>query len=330
MKQSLAMILALTAACQPHSPALTVVPSAAAKSRNEGLFRAAESEKSEAIRDWATLVGIDSGSDDGEGLARVGDVVAARLRDLGAAVEVANGAPSPGKLVRGTLEGMGTARILLMIHLDTVFTKGEAARRPFKIEGNRARGPGVADAKGGVIIVLHALKLLRDRGFKGYRTLSIIFNADEEVGSPGSSESIKALAAEQDDVLSFEPPDAERVIIGTNGIAHVELTVKGRASHAGGAPEKGRNAAVELSAQIMRLLNLGDAAKGTTVNWTRIRSGDRINVIPDTATAIADMRMSDMGELARVQKDADDVIRKHVVPDTEVRDSVEERRPAFR
>ena len=123
-----------------------------------------------------------------------------------------------------------------------------------------------AGAKGGAAIILHALDIARQRGFKDYKTLTILFNPDEEKSSLGSRDIIRTLSAQQDYVLSYEPPDAERVIVGTNGIAYVHLSVKGRASHAGAAPEKGRNAAIELSGQIMRLKDLGDAAKGTTVN----------------------------------------------------------------
>jgi glutamate carboxypeptidase len=216
-----------------------------------------------------------------------------------------------------------------MVHFDTVFSKGEAGKRPFKVVGNKAFGPGVADAKGGVAMILHALHLARQRGFENYRTLTVLFNSDEETGSLGSHETIRTSAAQHDYVLSYEPPDQERVIVATNGVAHVNLRVTGRASHAGAAPEKGRNAAVELAGQILRLKDLGDPARGTTVNWTRLESGNRINIIPDRAEATADMRMSDMAEIARVQRDANDVIRKRVVPDTDVTVNVELRRPPF-
>ena len=119
---------------------------------------------------------------------------------------------------------------------------------------------------------LRALEICRQRGFKGYKTLTVLFNPDEEKSSRGSRDMIHTLSARQDYVLSYEPPDAERVIVGTNGIANLHLDVEGRASHAGSAAEKGRNAAIELSGQIMQLKDLGDPAKGTTVNWTILQS----------------------------------------------------------
>jgi glutamate carboxypeptidase len=296
---------------------------------DQTLLRAAQSSKPDFVRDLATLVNIDSGTDDASGLSQMSEILAQRLTKLGAAVEILPAPPAVGKIVHGTLQGTGSKKIMLMVHFDTVFDKGEAARRPFKVEGSKAFGPGVADAKGGAAIMLHALDIARQRGFKDYKTLTILFNPDEEKSSLGSRDMIRTLSAEQDYVLSYEPPDAERVIVATNGIAYVHLSVKGRASHAGSAPENGRNAAIELSGQIMQLKDLGDAAKGTTVNWTILQSGSRANIIPDKAAATADMRLSDMSELLRVQNDANEIIQRRIVPDTEVTVTVESRRPPF-
>lgn len=296
---------------------------------DQTLLRASQNSKPDFVRDLAALVNIDSGTDDAGGLSRVSGILARRLTNLGAAVEVLPAPPAAGKIVHGTFRGTGSKKIMLMVHFDTVFDKGEAARRPFKVEGAKAFGPGVADAKGGAAIILHALEIARQRGFKDYQTLTILFNPDEEKSSLGSRAMIRELSARQDYVLSYEPPDADRVIVATNGIAYVHLNVKGRASHAGAAPEKGRNAAVELSGQILQLKDLGDPAKGTTVNWTVLQSGSRANIIPDKASATADMRLSDMSELQRVQNDADKIIRRRFVPDTEVTVTVESRRPPF-
>jgi glutamate carboxypeptidase len=298
-------------------------------SADQTLLSATQSSMPDFIRDLATLVNLDSGTDDANGLARVSELLAQRLTNLGAAVRILSAAPAAGKIVHGAFHGTGSKNIMLMVHFDTVFGKDEAVRRPFKTEGNKALGPGVADAKGGVAIILYALKIAHQRGFKDYKTLNILFNPDEEKSSLGSRDLIRELSSQQDYVLSYEPPDAERVIVATNGIAYVHLNVKGHASHAGSAPEKGRNAAIELSWQIMRLNDLGDDAKGTTVNWTIIQSGERANIIPDKASATADMRMSDMNEVVRVQNDANRIIRKKLVPGTEASVTVESRRPPF-
>ena len=235
---------------------------------DSALLQAAQKRKDVLIKDLATLVNIDSGTDDARGLAQVEAVLAQRLKEVGAKVEVVTASPAAGKMVIGTLQGTGTRNIMLMIHYDTVFGIGEAAKRPFRIMGNKALGPGVADAKGGALLIVHALDIARERGFKNYKTLTVLFNPDEEKSSLGSRDMITKLSSDQDYVMVFEPPEADVVTVATNGIAYVHLDVKGRASHAGSAPEAGRNAAVELSNQIIQLKDLGSAAKGTTV-WAQ-------------------------------------------------------------
>ncbi|HWW99978.1 glutamate carboxypeptidase [Collimonas sp.] len=296
---------------------------------DNALMAAASKKKPEFLRDLATLVNIDSGTDDAKGLGQVETFLAQRLKKLGAKVEIVAAPPSAGKMVLGTLQGKGSKNIMLMIHFDTVFGVGEAAKRPFRVEANKAFGPGVADAKGGALIVLYAVDLARERGIDNYKTLTVLFNPDEEKGSAGSREMIRKLSADQDYVLIYEPPEADRVTVSTNGIAHVNLDVKGLASHAGSAPEKGRNAAVEIANQIVQLKDLGDPVKGTTVSWTIIQAGDRANIIPDKASAIADMRMSDLSEIARVQADADKIVQKKLIAGTEVSVKVEYGRPPF-
>jgi glutamate carboxypeptidase len=291
------------------------------------LLEAIQAEVPAFMQTWEALVNVDSGTGDAAGLAKVAAILVRRLSEMGAEVETMPATPSVGDCIVGRLKGTGTQRILLMIHYDTVFAKGEAARRPFRAEGSRAFGPGVADAKGGLALILHAMEVLRDVGFSGYGTLTVLFDPDEEQGSIGSRRLIRELAANQDYVLSYEPPDGQIVTVATNGIAWVHLTVKGVASHAGTAPEKGRNAAIELAHQLLQLNDLGDPAKGTTVNWTVVRAGERVNIIPDEARATADMRLSQAGELQRVQRQAEEIVENRLVPGTSVTVEVENRRP---
>lgn len=303
--------------------------SAAHGQSHEWAQRAALAEKPAVLKTMESLVNLDSGTDDGKGLALVEAELVRRLKALGAEVETSAAPPSVGKVVVGRLKGKGHSKIMLMIHYDTVFPVGEAGRRPFRVEGQRAYGPGVADAKGGVALILHAISLLKARGSERYGELTVLFNPDEEKSSIGSREAIRRLAPLQDAVLIFEPPEAEKLIVATNGISLVNLQVKGLASHAGSAPEKGRNAAMELAFQLLQLGQLGDPAKGTTVNWTVVQSGDRSNIIPEAGRATADMRMSDLGEVDRVQRDADRIIQKKLIPENDVQVKVEYRRPPF-
>ncbi|ASU39098.1 glutamate carboxypeptidase [Herbaspirillum sp. meg3] len=322
-------LISLIAALACTTSAASFAQTTPAAQADNALLQAAQKRKDPLIKDLTTLVNIDSGTDDAKGLGQVEAVLAQRLREVGASVEIVAAPPAAGKMVIGKLQGSGTKNIMLMIHFDTVFGVGEAAKRPFKIVGNKAYGPGVADAKGGALLIVYALDIARERGFKDYKTLTVLFNPDEEKSSLGSRDMITKLSADQDYVLVFEPPEADVVTVATNGIAYVHLDVKGRASHAGSAPEAGRNAAVELSNQIIQLKDLGSPTKGTTVNWTVIQAGDRVNIIPEKASATADMRMSDVTEIQRVQADADKIIQKKLIPETDVKVKVENRRPPF-
>lgn len=298
--------------------------------KDEALLKAVEGRKASVIADIGKLVNIDSGTGYTEGLTKIEAILVERLKALGADVKLTPAdAPAVGNIVVGTLNGKGSKTAMLLIHYDTVFATGEAAKRPFRVEGNKAFGPGVADAKPGLLFILNSLELLKERGFDQYKTITVMFNSDEEKSSLGSRAAIKKLAADKDLVMVFEPPEKEQVIISTNGIAYVHLDVKGLSSHAGSAPEKGRNAAMEMANQLLLLKDLGDPAKGTTVNWTVFKAGDRVNIIPDKASAMADMRLSQLSELERVQQDANRLSQKKLIPETEVTVRVEDRRPPF-
>ena len=282
------------------------------------LLSQAQAEQPAYLQTLKSLVSVDTGTGTQEGLEQISALLVKRLTDLGAKVETFPATPSAGNNIIGTFKGSGTKDFLLMVHYDTVFGPGTAAKRPFRTEGDRAYGPGVADAKGGVAMILHAIKLLQDQQFKGYGTLTVLFNPDEEMGSAGSKRIISELARKHDYVFSYEPPDTDAVTVATNGINQVKLEVKGRSSHAGSAPEDGRNALTELSHQIIQLKDLGDQAKGTTVNWTLAKAGEKANIIPDLATAEADMRYSDVTENARVMADAERLSKNSLIPDTQV------------
>ena len=291
------------------------------------LLKRAEAERPDYLTTLEDLVSVDTGTGQEAGLSKVRDLLVEHLKGLGAEVEVTPASPSVGSNIVGTLKGSGEAKFLLMVHYDTVFGPGTAAERPFRVDGQRAYGPGVADAKGGIAMILHSLKLLRDQDFDRFGTVTVLFNPDEEMGSGGSKKMISDMARQQDYVFSYEPPDKDAVTTATNGINTVFLDVKGRASHAGSAPEEGRNAVIELAHQLIRLRDLGDPAKGTTVNWTVVKGGDKRNIIPASAAAEGDMRYSDLSEYERVLADGKRLIQEKLVPDTEVEFHVEKGRP---
>ncbi|MBK3749185.1 M20/M25/M40 family metallo-hydrolase [Stutzerimonas balearica] len=291
------------------------------------LLAQAKAEQPAYLETVKQLVAVDTGTGQQAGLSTVSQMLVERLKALGAEVSSRPATPSAGDNIVGTLKGQGSKDFLLMVRYDTVFAEGSAAERPFRIDDSRAYGPGVADAKGGVAMILHALELLRDQQFDDYGTITVLFNPDEEMGSKGSKSIIAELARQHDYVFSYEPPDRDAVTTATNGINAVMLEVRGKSSHAGSAPEDGRNAVMELAHQLTQLRDLGDADKGTTVNWTLIDGGEKRNIIPDQATAEADMRYSDLSETERVLADGRRIIENRLIDDTRVELRIDKGRP---
>ncbi|MDB5732999.1 MAG: peptidase [Variovorax sp.] len=283
------------------------------------------------------MVLIESGSLNVEGLRKMADLVDSRLKGAGFKTERRKAAPGAGAdIVLGTQKGTGKRKIMLQAHMDTVYPAGILGTQPYKVDGNRIYGPGIADDKGGIAVILASLKILADAGWRDYDTLTVLFNPDEEVGSIGSSELIASMADQQDTVLSFEPTAAksvangESLLLGAAGIAQATLDVKGRAAHAGAAPELGRNALYELSHQMLQTRDIAKDIPGATLNWTVARATGPINQITEKAQALGDIRITQPG----AEKKLDAALQAKVassklIPDTETTVKVEVGRPAF-
>src|SRR5580698_8718782 len=242
-----------------------------AAARNEKVYQAVEANSSFALDLLKQIVNIDSGTGDVEGGAKVQAVLRAQLLQLGAEVrsEPAEAPGLPDNLV-AVFHGTGKGKILIIAHVDTVFGPGTAATRPFSMDKERAHGPGVGDEKAGVVNAVAALKILHDTGFKNFATITLLLDNSEERGSPGSAQLIKRLAREHDVEFNMEPGDPpDALTVWRKGSAGVHIQVKGRAAHAGMAPQDGRNAAVELMHQLSALQGaFPTSGSGITVNLT--------------------------------------------------------------
>ncbi len=287
------------------------------------------------------LVSIESGSRDLEGLATLAGLVSERLKAAGMTVQLLP-AKAPdfhpqlkgatvGSMVYATRTGTGKRKVLLIAHMDTVYTKGMSAKQPFRVDGDKAWGLGISDDKGGVALALHTVQLLDQLGFKDYAQLGVLINGDEEIGSPGSGATLTQLGSEYDAVFSFEGAGFQEdyVRLATSSIAIVEMKVTGKASHAGSAPERGRNALYEMAHQIMKSRNFGNADKGLKINWTVANSGETRNVIPASATAIADVRALANEDMDALEARLKESIKDKLIPDTTVELSFYRSRPAF-
>ena len=313
--------------------ALALAPAAWAQQRRDNvLFDAATAQRPAVIKTLETLVNIETGTGDAEGMAASGNYLERELKSLGLTVERRKPAGlAVGDNIVGKIKGRGGKNLLLMAHMDTVYPKGMLAKAPFRVEGNKAYGPGIADDKGGIAVILHTLKLLKDYGVRDYGTLTVMFNTDEEKGSFGSRELIQEEAKAHDYVLSFEPTaaESENFTLGTSGIAYVQANVKGKASHAGAAPELGVNAVVEAADLVLRTLDLDDKAKGLRFNWTIVKGGAVSNIIPDSATVNADVRYARNEDFEAAMKTLEERAQQKKVPGAEVSIIVTHGRPAF-
>jgi len=298
----------------------------------------AKANKQPMLETLKDVVGIESGSRDLAGLDKLANLIGARLKSLGGDVQLVDAAEiykmedtpeTIGKAVRATFTGKGTKKILLIAHMDTVYQKGMGEKQPFRIEGDKAYGLGIADDKQGIAMIVHVIGMLNALGFKDYGTLTVLINPDEEISSPGHRALITRLGSESDAVMSFEATRSysDKLSLATAGIASVTLRVKGRASHAGSSPEKGINSLYELSHQILQLKDLSEPATGLKLNWTLAKAGMNRNVIPPEAEAQADVRVLKVSDYDRIEQTVREKVKTQLVPDARVEVIFERRRP---
>lgn len=283
------------------------------------------------------LVSIESGSKDLEGLAKIADLIADRLRQLGGKVELIQPADvyrmddtpeKVGAMVKAEFQGTGKAKIMLIAHMDTVYLRGMLKDQPFRIDGDKAYGLGIADDKHGIATILHTISMLQKMGFKDYGTLTVLINGDEEISSPGSRSTITQIASNQDAVLSFEAGGTDGSLrLATSGIGAAYLSVQGKSSHAGARPEGGVNALYELSHQLLQLKDLSQNDRGLKLNWTVSQAGTNRNVIPAEATAQADARALKVSDFDQLQTTLQERIKSQLVPEAKVQLKFEVRRP---
>lgn len=319
---------------------LTLGAGSAWAAANEAIVALAKKEQPAILQTIKELVEIESGSTEHAGLEKIANLLSEKLKALGAKTELVEAGPeiykmfdTPekiGRMVRATFTGTGSRKILMIAHMDTVYPLGMLSGQPFKIEGDRAYGLGIADDKQGIAVILHTLAMLRSLNFREYGTLTVLINGDEEISSPGSRFLIEKLGREHDAVLSFEgggSPQADQIRLATSGIGAATITVRGRASHAGAAPHLGVNALYELSHQILQARDLSNPQVGQHLNWTMARAGIVRNMIPPGAQAQADIRVDRVSDLDGIEQTLRERIKNKLLPEAEVTLDFERRRP---
>lgn len=266
-------------------------------------LRRAAAALSEQFRlDLATIVAIDSGSWNAEGVDAVGAWCAERLRATGFDVEHVPTAPVEGRQLGGVVvarrRGRGIRRIMLFAHLDTVFADGTAAARPYREIDGRAYGPGVSDDKGGLVAALHVAQLVVESEFDDFAELVLVFTPDEEIGSPASAGILAEIATAMDAAFCMEcARENGDLVIQRKGVADVRIDIRGRAAHSGVEPDRGVNAAVEAAHLLLEVQALSGTRPGLGVNIGIVEAGNRANIVPSDARLLGEVRAQTMRDL---------------------------------
>ena len=233
------------------------------------------------------LVDIESPSNHPPGVAALASRLGLELESLDLRVEQLP-VTGAGPILRARREG-ASRPILLLGHLDTVWPLGTLAQRPVRIEGDRLSGPGAYDMKGGLVVVVFALRALHARGERP--PVTVFFTPLEEVDCGPYREVMEREMLSTAAVLDFEPAwPGGGVKTERKGSGSFVLTVHGVASHAGADLSRGANAILEMARLCLETTALTDTARGTSANVGLIRGGLRPNVVPDLAQAEIDVR----------------------------------------
>jgi glutamate carboxypeptidase len=265
------------------------------------------------VRLLQRIVDIDSGSYDKPGVDAVIAQLRARLEQHGVACELHRN-EAAGDCLRASLAGAGKP-VVLMGHCDTVFARGTAAQRPFRIDGDMAYGPGVADMKAGLVANTFVLCAFAQAGLEV--PMRALYTADEEIASPASRPFIEANASDARAVFNSEPGrPSGNVVTGRKGAMFVDCEVTGIPAHSGGNHHEGASAIEALARKVVQLHRLTDYDSGTTVNVGLISGGSSVNTVAPHATASIDVRFRTTQAMDDVQARLAAIIGEVEVPGT--------------
>ena len=295
------------------------------------------------VRDLEEITNVDSGHGDPEGTDAVAQIVASKLQLLGGKVEFRRNDKATHTIVRFT--GKGGIKILMVAHVDTVFAKGEAAKRPFKMDQNRfAYGPGVGDDKATIIQTIYAMKTIKKLGFDQYGEIILYYNGEEEGGSPTAEAIVAELSAQADVAVIMDTARPDwGIVTQRKGSANYEIKVEGVEGHHGNASQSSASAIMALGCIIHELYQMASPLPGDPANYTHSQlkkqgivdhgqfipentinvgvigtSNRQINVIPKDAFASLNVRCFTVAEQQRLDAAIKALANQTFVPGTRV------------
>lgn len=282
----------------------------------ERISRFLDEKYAAGIRLLEQLVNVDSPSKDKVLTDRAGQVILRYFDQAGITYRLEENRDYGDFILATIRKGGPGGKILLLGHRDTVFPAGTASVRPFKIEGNRAYGPGVADMKGGLVIAILAAQALKETEIE-MGDIELLITADEEIGSPSSRPVIERRAREATAVFNLESgrPDGS-VVTARRGSAHLTMQIEGVAAHSGLNIEEGISAIEELSHKIIALHRLTDLEQGITVNVGWIEGGVNTNVVAPHATGEIHLGFWTHNDFNQVYTKIKSIIERSYLPGT--------------
>lgn len=288
-------------------------------SRELAFLDGKRAEMTGALERWCA---INSGSANLEGLSRMREALAEAFAALGGAVETAPVAPMSvvtakgevveqplGEVLRIVQRPQAPVRVLLTGHMDTVFGADHPFQSSRLIDADTLNAPGAADMKGGLLVMLHALMALERSRFAERIGYEVIINADEEIGSHGSTPLIVEAARRAHFACVYEPALADGTLAGARkGSGNFSAVFKGRAAHAGRDHHLGRNAVAAAAEFVTRIDRMSGARPGLTVNVARIDGGGPNNVVPDRAVVRFNVRVEEQAHADWFMEAADALV----------------------
>ena len=251
-----------------------------------------------------TLVDTESPSHDKTAVDRLGTIVAGEASKLGAQVEIIPSKETGDHIIAEFHPPASSSTppkpILLLCHMDTVYPLGTLSKMPHREADGKIFGPGTLDMKAGIVISLAAIEEAQKLGLN--RPVTLLCTSDEEIGSETSRVWIESLAKESELVLVLEPALLDGSLkTWRKGVGEFWVKAEGRAAHAGGEHEKGRNAIQEMAHQVIAIQKLTDYSRQTTLNVGVIHGGTVSNVVPQEAVIQVDVRVMQLGEWERLE-----------------------------
>jgi len=270
------------------------------------------------------LSSINSGTGNLEGLATICDEYYQAFAPLSDSIEVLESKSvqrvnhlgqanfeNYGKIISCVKREDAPIQILLVGHMDTVFPKDYHFQSPKIVDESIIHGPGVADMKGGILVMLNALRAFEQVQTDNQLGWRVILNSDEETGSHGSADLLSSAAKNAHAGLIYEPALADGTLVGARkGSGNFTLTVHGIAAHAGREISKGRNAILLMSEAAQTIASLSDAKRGITVNVARVTGGTVFNVVPDQAVCQFNIRCETTGDQQSLAAKLDKIVQE--------------------